>query len=77
MVRQNRNTKLKNDDTILIKSNIISTLENKQTDETTQSKIKQTSKNKTKKQRKSLDNNNLKKRASDVIYFLLCHGVCV
>ena len=61
MVRQNRNTKLKNDDAILIKNNIISTLENKQTDETTQSKIKQTSKNKTKKQRKSLDNNNLKK----------------
>jgi hypothetical protein len=49
MVRQNRNTKLKNDDAILIKNNIISTLENKQTDETTQSKIKQTSKNKTKK----------------------------
>jgi hypothetical protein len=72
MVRQNRNTKLKNDDAILIKNNIISTLENKQTDETTQSKIKQT------KRGKSLDNNNLKKkRASDVIYFLLCHGVCV
>ena len=46
MVRQNKNTKLKNDDAILIKNNIISTLENKQTDETTQSKIKQTSKKK-------------------------------
>jgi len=80
-------------------NNIISTLENKQTDKainkTTQSKIKQTSKNnknkknkqskkkkknppkKSSKTSKSLDKNNLKKRASDVIYFLLCHGVCV